>query len=93
VALHRLLDRGEVLAREALEYGHLLGPARGAVLDSVGERGGHEAAVSPRGAEGDPLTLEQDHLTPRVILAREKGGPEAGETSSDDEQVRRVVSV
>ncbi len=53
----------------------------------MGERGVHEAAVAPRGAERDPLALEQHDLVLRVGLAREQSGPEAGEAAADHEQV------
>ena len=59
LALDRLPDGREVLAAEPLELGHLVRPARHAVLDPMRERGVHEAAVAPARAERDALALEQ----------------------------------
>ena len=83
----RLLDRGEVLAADALEGGHLVRPAGDPVLDPLCERGIDEAAVAPGGAEGDPLALEQDDLPMGVLLARQQGGPQAGQPATDHEQI------
>ena len=88
----RVLDRREVLAREALQLRHLVRPARHAVLDAVRERGRHEAAVAARGAEGDPLALEQHHLALGIFLAREESRPEPGQPATDDHQVSPVLA-
>ena len=89
VRRHRLLDRREVLAPEALQLRHLLGPARRAVLDPVGERRVHEPPVAPARPERDPLALQQHDLVPG--FARQQGGPQSVEPAPDHDQIGLVA--
>jgi hypothetical protein len=51
----------------------------------------HEAAAPAGGAEGDAIALEQDDLPARVILPGEQGGPEAGESAADDDEIGLAI--
>ena len=85
VALDRGADPGQVLAAHPLELRQLVRPAREAVADPVGQRGGAEAAVAARGAEGEPLALEQDDAL--ALLRRLQRAPQAREPAADHDEV------
>jgi hypothetical protein len=80
-------DPGEVLAAEPLQNGDLRGPALQAVAEAVGERGGTESAVTPRGRATDPVGLDQDHVERGITFLGHQGGPQAGVPTSDHCQV------
>ena len=87
VAGDRRLDGVEVGLALAGQLGHLVGPARQPVAEAVGDGGGHEAAVAPRGALGDPVALEDQHVQAGIGLLGQQGGPHPGVAAAHDDQV------
>src|SRR5436190_11320853 len=52
------------------------------------ERRDDEATVAPGGAVPNRVLLEDDDIPPSIVTLRMKSGPDAGETTADDAEVR-----
>jgi hypothetical protein len=77
----------EALEPEPLELARLLGEAGDPVLETVGQRGDGEAAVSPARPEAADLGLEHDHVAAGVVGLRVERCPEPRVAAPDDAEI------
>lgn len=90
VSFDRVLDGLEVLAAEAFQEADLLGPALDSVGQAVGEAGLAESAVAAGGGAAGLVRLDEHHVQGRIALLRDEGGPQAGVSAADHEEVAGV---